>query len=87
VYFWGAPLEHLTELRRVLRPGGRFVLAFRPAEDALFCATYPSEIYCIRPEGEVADLVRRAGFDAVDTLRRAVGTKLMSFIVAARPSQ
>lgn len=87
VYFWGAPLEHLTELRRVLRPGGRFVLAFRPAEDALFCATYPSEIYRIRPEGEVADLVRRAGFDAVDTLRRAVGTKLMSFIVAARPGQ
>lgn len=87
VYFWRAPLEHLTEIHRVLRPGGRFVLAFRPAEDARFCATYPSEVYCIRPEDEVADLVCRAGFDAVDTLRRAVGTKLMSFVVAARPGQ
>ena len=87
VYFWGAPQEHLTEIHRVLRPGGRFVLAFRPAEDALFRATYPSEVYCIRREGEVADLVGRAGFDVVDTLRRAVGTKLMSFIVATRPSQ
>jgi ubiquinone/menaquinone biosynthesis C-methylase UbiE len=86
VYFWGAPLEHLTEIHRVLRPGGRFVLAFRPAEDARFCATYPSGIYCIRPEAEVADLVGRAGFDTVDTLRRSVGPKLMSFIVAARPS-
>jgi ubiquinone/menaquinone biosynthesis C-methylase UbiE len=85
VYFWAAPLEHLTEIRRVLRPGGRFVLAFRPAEDTPFRATHPSEIYCIRPESEVADLMRRADFAAVDTLRRAVGTKLMTFVVATRP--
>jgi ubiquinone/menaquinone biosynthesis C-methylase UbiE len=86
VYFWAAPLEHLTEIHRVLRPDGRFVLAFRAAEDTRFRATHPSEIYCIRPEGEIADLVRRAGFDVVDTLRRAVGAKLMSFVVAGRPS-
>jgi SAM-dependent methyltransferase len=86
VYFWAAPLEHLAEIHRVLRPGGRFVLAFRPAEDVPFCAAHPSEVYCIRREGEIANLVGRAGFDVVDTLRHAVGTKLMSFIVAARPS-
>jgi SAM-dependent methyltransferase len=86
VYFWTAPLEHLAEIYRVLRPGGRFVLALRSAEDARFRATYPSEIYCIRPEGEIVDLVRRAGFDLVDTLRRTVGTKLMSNVVAERPS-
>ena len=62
------------------------MLAFRPAEDALFCATYPSEIYSIRPEGEIEELVRRAGFDLADTLRRTVGTKLMSYIVAVRRS-
>jgi ubiquinone/menaquinone biosynthesis C-methylase UbiE len=86
VYFWTSPLEHLTEIYRVLKPGGRFVLAFRPAEDARFCATYPSEIYCIRPEGEIADLVHRAGFSVADTLRRTIGTKLMSYIVAEMPN-
>lgn len=86
VYFWAAPSEHLAEIHRVLRPGGRFVLAFRPAEDMRFCAIYPSEVYRIRPEGEVVDLVGRAGFEVVDTLRRAVGPKLMSFIVATRSS-
>ena len=82
VYFWTAPLEHLSEVHRVLRPGGRFVLGFRPAEDARFHATYPAEVYCIRPEGEVADFVRRAGFDVTDTLRHMVGAKCMSFVVA-----
>jgi ubiquinone/menaquinone biosynthesis C-methylase UbiE len=43
VYFWQAPLDHLAEARRALKPGGRFVLGFRPAEDAGFQATYPSE--------------------------------------------
>jgi ubiquinone/menaquinone biosynthesis C-methylase UbiE len=86
VYFWPAPLEHLAEIRRVLKPGGLFVLAFRPAEDTRFRAVHPAEVYCIRTEAEIADFVRRAGFDGVDTLRRAVGAKLMSFIVAGRPS-
>jgi ubiquinone/menaquinone biosynthesis C-methylase UbiE len=82
IYFWTTPLEHLGEVHRVLRPGGRFVLGFRPAEDTRFRATHPAEIYCIRPEGEVADFVRRAGFDVVDTLRHVVGAKCMSFVVA-----
>lgn len=82
IYFWAAPLEHLSEVHRVLRPGSRFVLGFRPAEDTRFRATYPAEVYRIRPEGEVADFVRRAGFDVVDTLRRVVGAKCMSFVVA-----
>jgi len=50
------------------------VLAFRPAEDPRFRATFPAEIYCIRPEGEVVDLVGRAGFDVVDTRRRSAAS-------------
>jgi ubiquinone/menaquinone biosynthesis C-methylase UbiE len=41
VYFWKSPLEHLVEARRVMKPEGRFVLGFRPAEDAQFQAAFP----------------------------------------------
>lgn len=83
IYFWTAPLDHLREIRRVLKPGGRFVLGFRPGEDPAFDATFPAEVYCIRSETEVADLVRSAGFRVVDVARRTDAGKRMSFIVAS----
>jgi SAM-dependent methyltransferase len=84
IYFWRAPLEHLREIRRVLDAGGRFVLGFRPAEDERFIATNPPEIYCMRPEAEVVDLVRQAGFGRIETSRCQVGAKRIGFAVAAR---
>jgi ubiquinone/menaquinone biosynthesis C-methylase UbiE len=50
VYFWATPLEHLTEIHRVLRPGGRFVLAFRPAEDTRFVAPIPRKSTASAPK-------------------------------------
>lgn len=82
IYFWAAPLDHLHEARRILRPGGRFVLGFRPAEDPRFQATYPAEVYRVRPQAGVVDLVHAAGFHILDVVERIVGAKRMTFVVA-----
>jgi ubiquinone/menaquinone biosynthesis C-methylase UbiE len=84
IYFWKTPLDHLAEARRVLKPGGRFVLGFRPAEDAGFGATFPSEIYHIRPEAEIARLADDAGFEAVELRRHQRGDLQFSFAIGTR---
>lgn len=83
VYFWAEPLEHLREMRRILKPRGRLVLGFRPAEDPGFAATFPGEVYRIRPEAEVADLVRAAGFEVAELVRRPFGRRRVTFVVAS----
>jgi hypothetical protein len=67
----------------VLKPEGRFVLGFRPAEDERFRATYPSEVYHIRPEAEVVQLARDAGFEVLDVRGHTGGNKRLSFLIGA----
>jgi hypothetical protein len=60
------------------------VLGFRPAEDARFRATHPSEVYHIRPEAEIAQLAGDAGFEAVELRRHTRGDMRFSFVVGTR---
>lgn len=83
VYFWEDPAAHLAEARRVLRPGGRFVLGFRPGEDPGFEAAFPPEVYRIRPEAEVLAAMERAGLTVREVAREAFGPRQVSFAVAA----
>jgi SAM-dependent methyltransferase len=87
INFWKTPLDHLAEVRRVLKPGGRFVLGFRPAEDAGFLATFPSEIHHIRPEAEVAKLARDAGFEGIELRRHTRGDLQFSFVIGTRAQE
>jgi SAM-dependent methyltransferase len=86
VYFWDPALPHLNEIRRVLEPGGRLVLGFRPAEDARFAAQYGGGLYRIRRRDEVEALLAEAGFELLDGT--SCGCKrAMTYLLARKPGQ
>jgi ubiquinone/menaquinone biosynthesis C-methylase UbiE len=66
IYFWTEPARHFAEIHRVLRPGGRLVLAFRDRTPDIE-ASVPPDIYHLRSRDEVLALLTAAGFDATAT--------------------
>jgi len=60
IYFWADPARALAEIRRILRPDGRLVLAYRPAE-VLRKLPMTAYGFAIREDGEIRDLVAAAG--------------------------
>jgi ubiquinone/menaquinone biosynthesis C-methylase UbiE len=62
IYFWPDPARDLAEIRRVLRPAGRLVLAFRDRTPDVE-ASVPADIYHLRSRDEVLALLAAAGFE------------------------
>jgi ubiquinone/menaquinone biosynthesis C-methylase UbiE len=65
VYFWSDPLRHLREIRRVLRDGGRFVLACRSKSDKK-AEHFPETVYTFYTAAEISRLLEASGFDSVE---------------------
>jgi ubiquinone/menaquinone biosynthesis C-methylase UbiE len=61
IYFWDEPVKHLSEIHRVLAPGGRVVLGFRE-RNTMTEQMLPAEVYNLRSMQEVADLLRNSEF-------------------------
>jgi arsenite methyltransferase len=59
VYFWRDLPADLTEIRRVMAPGGRLVLGIR---DPSIMRRLDPAVFTLRDPGAVADAVGAAGF-------------------------
>ena len=74
VYFWNDVPTHLRELRRVLRPGARFVLAFTPSTSAR-AEQFPASVYTFYDEPTLLGMLAAAGFSETEV--RHVGEAVL----------
>ena len=84
IYFWDEPLKHLRELKRVMRPGARLVLGFRPLDNEVV-SQFPAEVYRFYPVEEVARLCIGAGLVDTHVDERRFGMRNMAFLRCQRP--
>jgi ubiquinone/menaquinone biosynthesis C-methylase UbiE len=84
LYFWEPAEQHLREIARVLRPHGKFVLAFRPAEDTVITRKFPAGVYTFRTGAEVESLLAATGFKVCRFIRRDAPGSSMVWIAARR---
>jgi SAM-dependent methyltransferase len=88
VYFWSEPLADLHEVHRVLRPGGRVLLGYRPRDQETLAAL-PASVYALRSVDEIEALLAESGFVGIRSTERWIGRARFAFTqgtVASRPS-
>lgn len=84
LYFWDPAEPHLAEIARVLKPNGKFVMGFKPAEDTCVTKNFPASVYLFRSTGAVEALLADTGFEICRFKRRDVPGNSMVWIVTRR---
>ena len=82
LYFWPDLATPFREIARVLKVGGRLVLAHRTDRGAE--RDFPPAVYSFRDDDEVAGALRQAGLVCADLVHRRLGRARISFRVARR---
>lgn len=73
IYFWKSVDAGISEIARVLRPGGRLVVGFLPAEH-MAKMNFPPEIFSLRTPEAVTAALSGHGFGEVQLRRPAPDT-------------
>ena len=83
LYFWSDPEQHLREIHRVLKAGGRCVIGFAPRGERVN-ADFPATVYRFCSSDEVRTLLERVGFQDIDMISHSMGARSIVFAVAHR---